>query len=551
MRFTSFALAAALGASTSFVSATDIQVTVGADGQKAFVPNSVTAAVGDTIVFTFKGANHTVTQSTFAQPCSPLAGGANSGFQPVLNGPEHVLRMNITDASAPIWMFCAQPGHCENAGMVFAVNAPTEGNTFDKYKANALALGTGATSGAPPTTSAPASVPAPAPPQAGAGSSSTPKQIPVVVGADGQLQFSPSSTTANIGDEIVFMFGAAGNHSATQSTFGAPCTPKPNGFDSGFGNKQAISKTFKVTTTDPQWFYCAQTSPAVHCQKGMVFSLNAPASGNTADAFQKAAIATAGGATAATPPTTGAPASAPPATGGTVPAAGPPADGTAAPPVVSAPDAGATAPTTGTTVAAPGPDSAATGATGTTSTVGAAATGGAAVPPSAGGAGTSTTTTNSMTVIVGANGQLEFSPPSAKVAKGGSVTFVFGAAGNHSVTQSTFGAPCTPKASGFDTGFNNKLAVNKTFPVTDDTTPLWFFCAQTAPKSHCQSGMVFSLNAPDTGNTADAFMKAAMNTSNTPTTPTDNTTPGSNAFTVKAGAAVWAPALLALALGML
>ena len=38
------------------------------------------AAIGDTVIFVFNPKNHSVTQSSFAEPCTPLAGGFNSGL---------------------------------------------------------------------------------------------------------------------------------------------------------------------------------------------------------------------------------------------------------------------------------------------------------------------------------------------------------------------------------------------------------------------------------------------------------------------------------------
>ena len=85
----------------SAVQAATFTVDVGAGGN-AFTPPSVSnATTGDTIVFTLyvvkfypilsyhitpwpdivcsKGGNHTVTQSTFANPCTALSGGQDSG----------------------------------------------------------------------------------------------------------------------------------------------------------------------------------------------------------------------------------------------------------------------------------------------------------------------------------------------------------------------------------------------------------------------------------------------------------------------------------------
>lgn len=53
---------------------------VGGAAGLVFVPDQIKAAVGDMVVFTFMSQNHTATQSSFAKPCDPLAGGMNSGF---------------------------------------------------------------------------------------------------------------------------------------------------------------------------------------------------------------------------------------------------------------------------------------------------------------------------------------------------------------------------------------------------------------------------------------------------------------------------------------
>ena len=37
------------------------------------------------------------------------------------------------------------------------------------------------------------------------------------------------------------------------------------------------------------------------------------------------------------------------------------------------------------------------------------------------------------------------------------------------------------------------------------------YCKQTNPKSHCNAGMVFAVNAPTSGNTFDAFLANAKN----------------------------------------
>lgn len=90
--------------------------------------------------------NHTVTQSTFADPCTQFKNattgelGLNSGFQAVAAGATQfpVWTIQIAEAT-PIWMFCMQTKHCAN-GMVFSINAnETSDKSYAAYKARAEA----------------------------------------------------------------------------------------------------------------------------------------------------------------------------------------------------------------------------------------------------------------------------------------------------------------------------------------------------------------------------------------------------------------------------
>jgi plastocyanin len=92
-----------------------------------FYPNNIKAAVGDMVQFQFYPKNHTVTQSTFDNPCQPVAlnsnvTGINSGFLPVAAdatmAPIYTIQINNT---TPIWLYCAQAKHCES-GMVMVIN---------------------------------------------------------------------------------------------------------------------------------------------------------------------------------------------------------------------------------------------------------------------------------------------------------------------------------------------------------------------------------------------------------------------------------------------
>jgi len=82
--------------------------------------------------------------------------------------------------------------------------------------------------------------------------------------------------------------------------------------------------------------------------------------------------------------------------------------------------------------------------------------------------------------------------------------------------QSSFGDPCHPlEAGGFSSGFiPTEISPSGVLfdIVVEDTKPIWFYCAQTA-KTHCQAGMVGSINAPTEGNTLAAFKDKAASAS--------------------------------------
>jgi plastocyanin len=95
-------------------------------GGLVFVPETVTAAEGDTVTFRFWPKNHSVAQSTFAKPCEPMNNGFFSGYVPTVST-EAVANWTFTyevkNASAPVWFYCSQGKHCQ-AGMVGVINPP-------------------------------------------------------------------------------------------------------------------------------------------------------------------------------------------------------------------------------------------------------------------------------------------------------------------------------------------------------------------------------------------------------------------------------------------
>ncbi|PPR06177.1 hypothetical protein CVT24_000719 [Panaeolus cyanescens] len=141
--------AASLLAVASAVSAQQV-IKVGATmndqgGIFQFIPPTINAKNGTVVSFQFTGApgNHTVTQSTFQDPCNPTPGGFDSGwvFIPDASALTEtpMFNLTITDDTKPIWFFCKQLApspHCP-VGMVGAINPPTSGNTFEAFQKNA------------------------------------------------------------------------------------------------------------------------------------------------------------------------------------------------------------------------------------------------------------------------------------------------------------------------------------------------------------------------------------------------------------------------------
>eukprot|EP00753_Platysulcus_tardus_P014731 PLAT4439.1.p1 GENE.PLAT4439.1~~PLAT4439.1.p1 ORF type:complete len:387 (-),score=-59.77 PLAT4439.1:172-1332(-) len=335
-----------------FVAAQTVHdVTVGgADGSLKFNPEAIFANPGDQVVFHFQQKNHTVTQSSFANPCGPKEGGFDSGFMPVAadvtdNFPTYTITVNDTN---PIWVYCAQAANTANShcgkGMVFAVNCGADDapNSFTSFKNAALAIGSSLAAAAT-STSAAASETASntwtaayggvTVPPAPSGSvvtqpitleSSTwttvytsypnsPAPTPasaegqvhkVIVGGPGKLTFDPPRVSAQPRDTIVFEFHQK-NHTVTQSSFADPCrrlSGNSTGFDSGFfpvSDDATAFPTWNLTVNDtaPIWAYCAQAN---HCGAGMVFAVNSDeSSGRNFTAFQSLAKQLNGTASAA------------------------------------------------------------------------------------------------------------------------------------------------------------------------------------------------------------------------------------------------------------
>jgi len=137
MRFST--VAATLAAVASASAQTTYNVVVGANLSVTYTPNVLTGVnVGDTVAFTFASKDHTVTQSSFGNPCSNLSSDPtkflDSGFFPVAPNATELPQwsFNVTNTTAPLWFYCRQVGHCQK-GMVFAIN-PNVNKTFAAFQ---------------------------------------------------------------------------------------------------------------------------------------------------------------------------------------------------------------------------------------------------------------------------------------------------------------------------------------------------------------------------------------------------------------------------------
>jgi len=144
-----------------------------------------------------------------------------------------------------------------------------------------------------------------------------------------------------------------------------------------------------------------------------------------------------------------------------------------------------------------------------------------------------------------ANGTLAYFPNNIKAAVGDMVQFQF-APNNHTVTQSTFDAPCQPIAmnsnvTGVYSGFMPVTASATETPtytiLVNNTTPMWLYCSQG---KHCQAGMTMVINVNSKANTTRTLETykalAAKATANLPGTAVSNGTAGEVAASGASGA---------------
>ncbi|EPS42130.1 hypothetical protein H072_3964 [Dactylellina haptotyla CBS 200.50] len=111
------------------------------DLRLVFTPEVVYQDIGQQVRFQFYPQNHSVAQSSFNNPCSPLGGessaaGFFSGFNAVDKIDQQIPTFTINISSAePIYFYCAQGRHCQS-GMVGIINPP-DSETINSFKASA------------------------------------------------------------------------------------------------------------------------------------------------------------------------------------------------------------------------------------------------------------------------------------------------------------------------------------------------------------------------------------------------------------------------------
>ncbi|KAL7276232.1 hypothetical protein RUND412_000790 [Rhizina undulata] len=369
----------------------------------------------------------------------------------------------------------------------------------------------------------------------------------ITVGGTGVLEFTPNNITANVGDMIMFDF-LAKNHTVTQSTLADPCVAMAGGVDSGFMPNVAnvagtVMFNYTVTSTSPVWMFCKQTG---HCEMGMVFAVNPGAKMDTFIAAAMSGSSNSSSATAA-------------ASGGTATSKAAKASGASVADASGTDTASATATKAAKgSASATATDSSATDASSAAGTKAAKATASASASAGtatkgskASGSGSASAGGATFTVTVGGPNLLTYQPNNITAVAGDTIMFDF-LEKNHTLTQSTLANPCSPMAGGIDSGFKpnpSNVANSEMFTLTvSNSTPMWFFCAQTG---HCEKGMVFAVNP---GTKMAQFMAAAMNSNGT----TSNTTTPAVPFTgagAKASVTGWWTAAMAgvvvLALGAL
>jgi plastocyanin len=153
----------------------------GSNATLRFIPDTVYALPGEVVQFQFNPKNHSIVQSTFDRPCTPIqqvmankTDAINSGFMPSNGTIKPVYSVMVKDTN-PIWAYCSQGNHCQ-MGMVMVINPPATGpRNLVAYAAGAKQATANISPGQSPGSAAPsAGAPVPSAPSGNNGAGASP-----------------------------------------------------------------------------------------------------------------------------------------------------------------------------------------------------------------------------------------------------------------------------------------------------------------------------------------------------------------------------------------
>lgn len=126
-----------------------IDVTVGSGGNLIFDPSTVDATKGTVIRFNFLALNHSLTQSTYQNPCESNGQFDThfAQFNPKNESGEFLVDF-LVETDSPSWFYCAQTigkSHCSE-GMVFSLNAQGNSEIFRQRAQSSKVISTTSTS---------------------------------------------------------------------------------------------------------------------------------------------------------------------------------------------------------------------------------------------------------------------------------------------------------------------------------------------------------------------------------------------------------------------
>ncbi|KAJ4483515.1 fasciclin-like protein [Lentinula aciculospora] len=126
------------------------------NASSVFVPDQISASVGDLVLFNFTEGNHTATQSAFFAPCEPVnyTNGTNgfdsnfvvvpTNFSTALDGAFPILAVPILESNVNETMWFYDVNSCAEGGVgvinLVAGDPATSGETLDGFRRNAIRL---------------------------------------------------------------------------------------------------------------------------------------------------------------------------------------------------------------------------------------------------------------------------------------------------------------------------------------------------------------------------------------------------------------------------